>query len=233
MKYISFFALIILAAACRHSKTGSGNIVTEKRSTESFMGIHADGPVHVEIRRGAPSVTVEADDNIITYIETKVSGGTLDVRLRDINSLRNATVNVYVTVPELRSLNSSAAAEIISKDTISSPDHINLKASSSGKITLIADVPAVTTDASSGGNIYISGRTRDVTADASSGASVHASGLKAEYATADASSGANVRIFGSITIMATASSGGNVKYTGGAANVKKNESSGGSVDEGE
>lgn len=232
MKYLSFFALIILAAACRHSKTGSGNIVTEKRSTESFMAIHADGPVHVEISRGAPSVTVEADDNIMSYIETKVSGGTLDVRLRDINSLTNATINVYVTVPELKSLNSSAAANISSKDTISSPDHINLKASSSGKITLLIDAPAVMADASSGSDITVSGRTREITADASSGASVHASGLKAENATADASSGANVRVFGSVTIIATASSGGSVKYTGGAGDVKKNESSGGSVDPG-
>ena len=231
MKNFLLFFLIISATACRiHGKKGSGNIVSEKRNTENFIAINADGPVQVEIKKGITlSVTVETDDNIMPYVETKVSGKTLKIRLRDINRLRNSTVRVYITAPELKELNTSASAEIESKDIITTADNMEMQASSGSKIDVALDAPSVTAETSSGGDIIARGRTKNFTASASSGSSVKAGELLAENATGDASSGASVSIYGSVSIKAGASSGGHVKYTGGAADVKKNESSGGSV----
>ena len=232
MKYLSFLAIIILATAC-HTKTGSGNIITEKRSTESFIAVSAAGPVHVDIKTGdVESVTVEADDNLLSYVETKVSGNTLQVRLRGINSLRNATINIHIIAPELRGLNASAGSSILAKDTIVSPGHLELKASGGAEVKLQADAPAVSAEASSGGTITATGRTKEITANAGSGATVNVSGLHAENATASGSSGGSVKVYGSVSLDVTASSGGEVKYSGGAPALKKNESSGGSISAG-
>ncbi len=232
MKYLSFLAIVILASAC-HTKTGSGNIVTEKRSTEPFMAVSAAGPVRVDIKTGdVESVTVEADDNIMSYVETKVSGNTLQVRLRGINSLRNATVNIHIIAPELKGLNASSGASILAKDTIISPDHLELKASSGAELKLQANAPDVSADASSGGSITALGLTKSITANASSGGIANFSGLHAETGTASASSGGSVKLYGSVSLDVTASSGGEVRYSGGAAAVKKNESSGGSISAG-
>lgn len=229
MKYLTFFILFIIFAGCVNSKTGSGNIISNTRNVGSFNVISASGSVNVTLQKGPQSVVVETDDNIMRYVETTVSDNTLKIRLKNINNLRNATVNVYVTAPVLKDIDASASAEIESKGSITSDSEIELKASSGSKIQMDLDAPSVKADASSGGSVIVSGRTRNLTAKSSSGSNVNALSLKAENATANASSGGSVRVSASISVKAEASSGATVKYTGGATDVKKNESSGGSV----
>ena len=231
MKYFLFSAFVLAIASCNmHAKTGSGNIVTETRTTEPFMGVHAEGAVHVEIKKGAVlSVTVEADDNVMEYVETKVSGNVLKVRLKELTNLRNVTIRVYITAPELKELNASASATLIAKDVITSSDNISIKSSSAASVTAEVDAPEVMIEASSAARADISGRTKTVTADASSAGKIRASDLHAEVVTANASSSGSVNVFASVSVEATASSAGSVRYTGGAAGIKKHEDSGGSV----
>lgn len=230
MKYLSFLVLIFAFTSCMNSKTGSGNVVTETRNIGSFKSINASNAVHVDVAMGAKeSVVVEADDNIMPYVETTISGGTLRIKLRDLNSLTNATINIHVTMPDVAGLDASSSAEIQSKGTLTGSGKIDLESSSAAKIDVDINAPAVTASASSAGEIIAKGRTKSIDANASSGASVKAEDLHAENAKAEASSGANVNVFASISIDGTASSGGDVRYTGGAASMKVNESSGGSV----
>ena len=229
MKYLTFFILVIIFAGCVNSKTGSGNIISNTRNVAAFNAISASGSVNVTVQNGPQSVVVETDDNIMRNVETTVSGNTLKIRLKNSNNLRNSTVNVYVTAPVLKDIDASASAEIESKGSITSDSEIELKASSGSKIQIDLDAPSVKADASSGGSVLVSGRTRNLTAKSSSGSNVNALSLKAENAIADASSGASIKVSASISVKAEASSGATVKYTGGATEVKKSESSGGSV----
>jgi hypothetical protein len=230
MKFLPFLALIFAFSSCMNSKTGSGNIIKETRSIGSFKSIDASNAVHVDVTMGAKeSVVVEADDNIMPYVETNISGGTLKIKLRGINNLTNATINVHVTMQDVNGLNASSAASIESKGMLTGSGKIDLESSSAAKVDVELDAPSVTASASSAGEINAKGRTKSIDADASSGASVKAQGLHAENARAEASSGASVSVFASVSIDGTASSGGDVKYTGGAATMKVNESSGGSV----
>lgn len=231
MRYIFFIALISIASSCMHSRTGSGNIITEKRTAGNFREVRASGGVTVHLKTGPETaITVEADDNIIHYVETTVSGGTLTIRIRELNSLSNVTLNVYVTAPTLSKISASAGADIDSKDMIASTEKVSVHASSGGSIHVNLDAPSVSLNGSSGAEIMATGRTRDLTADASSAAAIHAFGLHAENVTAGASSSGEIAVFGSVSINASASSAGSVNYKGGAPSVKKNESSGGSVE---
>ena len=221
------FASLLFFSAC-HYRTGSGNIVTEKRSTGSFTGVSAAGGFQVEIKNGpAEEVTVEADDNLIKYIETDVSGGQLRIRLK-VHNVNDAHLKVFITAPEINKLNASAAADIEAKDGLKSSGEINLQASSAAKITTAVDAPSVKADASSAGEISLSGRTKNFTAESSSGSNIKASQLLSENTVATASSGASAHVHASVTLEANASSGGNINYLGGA-NVKVSQSSGGSV----
>jgi hypothetical protein len=231
MKYLSFPALIFVFSSCmQHSKTGSGNIVTETRSIGSFNAINASTSVHVDVAMGPKaSVIVEADDNILPYVETNISGGTLKVSLRGINNLTNATINVHVVMPDVKGLDAEASAQITSKGILTGTGTIVLEASSSGGIDVSVDAPAVKASASSSGDITAKGRTKLINADASSSGSIKFFELHAENAKAEASSAGDIEIFASISIDADASSAGDVHYTGGAPSVKINEDSGGSV----
>ncbi|MEP6711210.1 MAG: head GIN domain-containing protein [Ferruginibacter sp.] len=224
--------LIIISVLCFFSacrfKTGSGNIVTEKRSTSAFTGVNASGGFEIEIKNGpVEQVTVEADDNIIKDIETNVSDGQLKIRVRT-NNLHDAHLKVFITAPQINKITASAGADITVKDELRSSDEINLQASSGSKIITALDAPSVSADASSAGDIEVSGRTKTFNVESSSGSSVKASQLLSENTIATASSGATANVHASVSLQANASSGGNINYKGGGS-TKINQSSGGSV----
>ncbi len=230
MKYFFIFLCVLSVTACRHSMRGSGNIKTENRTVKSFTEVSVAGPINVQIKKGGrPSVSVEADDNIIPLVITNVSGNKLSIRLDEISNLNNATVNVMVVITDFTGASASAGAEINADETISNAEKINFTASSAAKITMNIDAPFADAGSSSGAEIKLSGRTKTFSARASSGARVDAENLKAETAKADASSGASINIFASVAVDASASSGAQVNYSGGAASVVKNASSGGDV----
>lgn len=218
-------AIIFLLQACDY-KSGSGNIVTEKRNPGMFSGIDVSGGFEVEIRIGAPSITVEADDNFIHDIQTEVRNGKLYIKL-DERTIRDAHLKVFVIAPEINSINASSASNVLVKDQLKS-DRIEMHASSGSQIESLIDAPVCEATASSGGEIKLSGKTRQLEAEASSGSAINADRLQSENTTVKASSGGNARVHASLTLNASASSGGNILYTGGA-NVQKSVSSGGAV----
>ncbi len=229
-KYILFIAIVILATSCYRGKKGSGNIITETRNVSAFTKVNVSSSIDVDVQQGTQTeVVVEADDNLIKYIETTVVGNELKIRLKNISIWNHATIKVHVTAPQFDGFNANASAEIVGKNTITSTNKINIGASSSAKIDLQLDAPSVSVNASSSADISASGRTKEVEVDANSSAAVKLYNLKAETATVAASSSADVSIFASIKINAKANSSGSIKYTGGATDVVKTENSSGSV----
>lgn len=228
MKRILLLFISAAALAACHIKSGSGNIITEKRNTGSFDGINVGGGFEVEVSQGNNrEVTVEADDNLIKYVITDVENGKLKIRLDDINA-RHAHLKVYVTSPEISFIKASAGAEVKTRDVIRSGNSIQLNASSGSQVNAAVDAPNIDADASSGSEVNLSGKTRTVSLDASSGSQINADELQSETAQAHASSGASASIHASVKLDAKASSGGHVSYKGGAV-VNKVESSGGEV----
>ena len=76
MKKIALFSLVILvfASGCREIAgrrvRGSGNIITENRNESGFNSIDVSGAIDVYVKQDSTtSVKVEADDNILEYIE--------------------------------------------------------------------------------------------------------------------------------------------------------------------
>ena len=227
---IKFIPLIIASAlfffSCNYKK-GSGNIVSEKRQTASFKSIKVSGDFEVIIKKGdREEVVIEADDNLINNIETKVVNGQLRIRTTDHN-LRNAHFKATVTAPYINDIRASASARVTT-DNMDSPDAIELHASSAATITAEVDAPVVTGQSSSGAELILSGRTKNFKGSVSSGAEIKANNLLSETSVIKASSGASASVHASVSLNASASSGASISYTGGA-NVKKTASSGGDV----
>jgi len=228
MKRILFSVFaIILFASCRYT-TGSGNIISETRSVSDFDGISVAGDFEVEVKTGPASVVVEADDNIMKYIETTVSANTLKIRTEDLHNYSNVHMKVFVTVPALKKINAAASAEVQVKDVLANSSRLTFKASSGSGITARVDAPAVESDASSGATINLSGRTKSYTTEASSGSSINSADLLSENTTVKASSGSTARVHASVAINITASSGSSVTYHG-AGSVNQSVSSGATV----
>ncbi|MFT7238373.1 MAG: hypothetical protein ACI93L_002462 [Cyclobacteriaceae bacterium] len=82
---------------------GSDNIISEARQAAGFKEINISGVLAVDIRYGEEySVTVRANDNIISRITTETSLERISIRLAtDNNSLENIIAEVVIITPEL------------------------------------------------------------------------------------------------------------------------------------
>jgi hypothetical protein len=229
MKQLTYLLfLLFILGSCRF-KTGSGNIITETRSTGNFNGISVGGSFEVEVKTGAvTSVVVEADDNIMKYIQTRVSGNTLKIGTEDLNNYSDVHMKVFITAPSIKQIKASASANVDVKDVLTGSDQLTFGASSGATIRAEVDAPKVNADVSSGASINLNGKTQTYSAESSSGATLSSRELLSENTTVKASSGASARVHASVTLNANASSGATVTYHG-AATVNQSVSSGGNV----
>ena len=232
MKQIIFILSISFLFSSCTSITGSGRIIREKRQTGDFNGISVSGGIDVELKQGtSTSVDVEADDNLVNHIETRVEGSVLKIGHQGINNVVNAHMKVYVSAPFINMLRSSSASGIEVKDVLRSDGKISLNSSSAAYIHVQVNAPEVVADASSGASLDLSGKTKTYSANSSSGANIKSSDLLSENTEASASSGGSAHVHASISLNVNASSGGHITYYG-AASVRSSVSSGGSVEKG-
>ncbi|MEO7767798.1 MAG: head GIN domain-containing protein [Ferruginibacter sp.] len=219
---VCFFALVVFASC--NQRRGSGNIITEKRNTGDFSGISVGGAFEVEVKSG-PSieVVVESDDNIIRFIETKVSDGILKIRTKNGTNFNNAHFKVFVTVPEINSMQISGAANVKVKDQLNSHQKISLNVSGAGRLEATVDAPEIYAEVNGAGKIELSGRTRNYKAHVSGSGNLKSANLKSENTEVEASGAGSARVHASVTLRADASGAGNIYYRGGA-NVQQKTS---------
>lgn len=227
--------LLLFAGACLflcscNFESGSGNIISEKRSVGNFTGISVGGSFEVEVKSGSnQSVEVEADDNVIKYIETTVSGDVLKIRLSGRHSLSNVHLKVLITTPGLESIKASSSAYVKVLDVLKEEGKISFEATSSAEIEAEVDAPEVVATGTSSASLHLSGRTKNYIAKVNSSAEIKSFELLSENTEANASSSGNAEVYASVRLKAHASSSGSVDYRGGAS-VEKSESSSGSVE---
>ena len=229
MKQALFFLFALFTLASCNNITGSGNLITQTRSVGNFDAISVGGGFEVEVKTGTvASVVVEADDNVIKYIETTVSGNTLKIRTDDFDNYTDVHMKIYVTAPLLSKISASASAQVVLTDILTSDNKLTFKATNSASIKARVNAPEVETDASSSATINLSGKTKTYKTDASSSAVIESFNLLSENTTAHVSSSASIQVHASVSLHAKASSSGSVEYKG-AAEVKKTESNSGSI----
>lgn len=224
---VLFFSLITIAS-CRFT-TGSGNLLTETRTVDNFDGIAVAGDFDVEVKIGpVTAVVVEADDNILKYIETRTVRHTLTISTEGLHNFSDVHMKVYVTTPVLVNVKASASATVLVQDMLAGTGKLTFRCSSAADVKAEVDAPEIVADVSSGASLTLRGKTRSFSAEASSGSTMKSWDLLSENTTVKASSGATAKVHASVSLQATASSGATVTYHG-AATVNKSVSSGATI----
>jgi hypothetical protein len=90
---------------------GSGNVVSEQMALADFTTVEAQNAFELQITQSDSfAVTVRADDNIMDLVDVSKVSDTLKLRLERGVSLRNATLEADITMPNLEGLNLSGAS---------------------------------------------------------------------------------------------------------------------------
>ncbi|HEY5731313.1 MAG TPA: head GIN domain-containing protein [Anaerolineales bacterium] len=85
---------------------GSGNVINEDRSVSEFNKVDKSGRGNLIIELGdEETLRIEAEDNLIEYIETHVSNHTLEISIRaDIDMEPTEEIRYYLTVKSLEAI---------------------------------------------------------------------------------------------------------------------------------
>lgn len=226
--FILFFCSLLLISCA--GVTGSGRLVKESRNVGKFTGLSVSQSIIVIVRIGnSQALQIEADDNIIKLIETKVINGILEISYANDYNFNNTTVEIEIIIPYLDLIKVSSSAEILIKDRMRYDGKVKIEGSSSGNVEAMIEANEIVVEANSSANIILTGTTRKGDFAASSSGEIDAVNLECETAIAKASSSGDINLNVSKNLNASASSSGDIRYRGSAV-VSKSLSSSGSVE---
>lgn len=221
-------AFSFLAVSCIAHIHGNGKVVKEERSVAGFDEVSVSTGIEVLINQDSfEKVVVEADENIQKILKTEVAGSKLKIYL-DESVWHAKQMKVYVTLKQLKSLETSAGAEVKSGNKISAGE-LKINSSSGSGAKMEVACTHLSAGASSGSSLKIWGTTQSFTAHSSSGAGIHASELVAEKGSFSSSSGAHIDAQVTKEVRADASSGASINLAGNPSVRDTDSSSGGSV----
>ncbi len=223
MKKIFLFAvsLLILFSSCRYVSgeriRGNGNLKTEDRSTGSFKSIASHGSFNVYVSNGDPSVKIEAEENLLPYIETYVDGSTLNIGTKDNYWIRpGREIKVFVSLPDFESIRSYGSGDITSQSKITNSSNLDLRVNGSANIKMDIDAPEINTQTNGSGDIDLKGTTKSFTGEIHGSGSIKALDLQSDDATIKIYGSGNANVFVNSKLDVHVAGSGDVNYKGNA-----------------
>ena len=234
-KIIIVTMIILLFFSCKYDIDwgdgidGTGDVTVEKRDIkESFTKVKVNRGLEIIISQSeVKEIEVEADQNLLEHISTKVENGVLIIT-SDENIESAETLIVRVQMPVIEGLTATSGSTITVGTTLKGTS-IRLDSSSGSEIEAILEYDEVRSSSSSGSSITLSGKALNLFTDASSGSDITAEALEANTVKSEASSGSTSSVNALQELTASASSGASIESVTKPANINKDESSGGSV----
>ena len=227
-------AIVILGASCMfdgHKVKGNGNKVTQSRSINDINGVELHNSFDVILSEGSPSnVKIEAEENIIPYIDLHVENGILNIRTKDNVWLRtHKGVKIYVTAPSFNRVANTGSGDITTEARISNDSKLNIRSSGSGNVKLEVDAPEVEASVSGSGDIKLSGETKQFSGRSSGSGDISAMDLKAEEANVQTTGSGDIDVYSSVKVTSSITGSGDIRYKGGAQVVSSSKTGSGDL----
>jgi len=237
MKKILFAALLLTTlpsfAGGWETIKGSGNLKTETRSASQYNAISNSGAFSIDIQYGSStSITIEADDNLLPYIETVVEAGELKVRgKKGYNLSSKNKMHVTVSLTRLTALKLSGSGSIKGDGDFSNDGTTDIIISGSGHIKIsFAKFNGLNTRISGSGSMKLAGKSgANINAVISGSGSIDAYEVSVSDVKATISGSGDIYVAPSKSLDAIISGSGNILYKGDAVNVSKRTSGSGKV----
>jgi hypothetical protein len=211
---------------------GSGVMEKETRKVENFQAVTIRIPAEVVIRQGsAESLTIEADDNLLPQLSTRVNSGTLVIENSETTWSRRVdpteTVKITIIVKSLNEINFSSAGSLVVENLES--DELVLSLSGTGEATLSGlKGGKLDITLSGAGTIHADGKADEVSINISGLGSFEGAGLSSQVAAIEISGAGNATLRVSEKLTAGISGAGSINYYGNPT-VDKHISGAGAV----
>lgn len=213
------FVLTILLTSCDFVTgkrvKGNGTVTTQERSETGFTGVESGSNFDTYVGIGPYSVKIEAEENIIPYIETFVDNGMLKIGTKEGFWLKpRRSVKIHVTAPRLTRIHSSGNGGVFSTTKIADTSNIDLHVSGNAKMKIEVDAPVIAAELSGNGGIDIKGNTRDFQCKTTGNGQIEAMELQSESAKVEIYGNGNAEVNASVKLDVRIGGNGDVRYKG-------------------
>lgn len=212
---------------------GNGHLKKETRSLPgNYTAVSSSGSWDVMIAYGESSqIQVEADENLLPYIETKLEQGRLEIRSKKGANIRSGNkITVYVSVTRLTGISLSGSGNIIGEGKFSNDGSTEFRVSGSGNVKLaLHSIRKAELGISGSGNIRLSGTASEVDVRISGSGNADCSNLISDNASASISGSGNVKLNANTSLDAHISGSGTIIYRGAASDIRKHVNGSGKV----
>ncbi len=193
---------------------GEGPKVKKALNVSSFDGFTLAIGGNVYLTQGnTPSVTIEAQQNIIDNIVTDVADKHWKIRF-DKNVRNHDGVKIWITIPTLDKAYISGSGDIIGETKFIGLNNLVTGISGSGDIKLEIEAKAVDGKISGSGNVKLGGSANAISIGISGSGDFYADALAVQEATVSISGSGNAMVNASESLQVKVSGSGDVKYKG-------------------
>lgn len=214
----SFILLSLTLFSCdeRHRIKGSGHVSTVNRKLGTYHEIEVKGSMDVYFTQGPEKeAVIEADDNILPYIELVEEGDKLIIRQKNHTSLSSRNdIKIRLTAPDIQLIALSGSGNIKLVNTLENEDGVNISLSGSGDINGTVHAPQVNASIAGSGNMAIAGETRDLEVDIAGSGNFEGKSLMAENVNINIAGSGDADVHSSVKLEAKIVGSGDVNYLG-------------------
>lgn len=222
---ILFLSILLFSANSAHaqfwnnSKKISGNkeVTNQTRSVAIYDQISVTGMMEVQLIAGNEGkIDIEAESNLMEFIETEVNGGHLKISIQKgvtIEPSKNYPIRIIVPFETLGALSLTGSGHIRNSDIINARSFkINVTGSGNMNLNLISENLESTLTGS--GDLKLKGSAREFKCKVTGSGDVFAYNLKADKVEASVTGSGDIEISVKNELDAKISGSGDIKYRG-------------------
>jgi len=210
MKKITIVFLTVcvaLAAGCRWvGVRGNGHIKTDDRTITAFTEIDAGGAFEIEWQSGSPALHITTDENLLSYVESDVSGDALHLRTHD-QIWPTHGIKVVISSPTRAAVRIRGAVKLTAKQLTG---------------------PKFALEASGASNVSLDGNVDELLADMTGASELEASGLQTRIAEISTTGAGDAEVAVAETLKVAITGAGKVTYSGNPT-IEKHVTGAGSI----
>jgi len=201
-------ACVALVAGCHWvGVRGNGNIKTDQRTISAFANIDAGGAFIIEWQNSAPALSITTDENLLSYIDSDVSGDTLHLHTRD---------QIWPTHGI--------------KVVISSPTRSGAKISGAVRLTATQLAgPEFAFQSTGAARVTLDGSVDELLADMTGASELKANALQTKTAEISTTGAADAELAVSEILKVAITGAGKVSYSGNPKTIEKHITGAGSI----
>ncbi|NHM07197.1 DUF2807 domain-containing protein [Flavobacterium sp. CYK-4] len=223
-KTLPFFALLLCFPLAinaqwnsRDKIKGNGQMTTKNITVAPYDEIRVSGFFDVELVAGDEGkITVNAEDNLIQYLEIKVEGNTLKLGVEKgvyLSPSRGHDVKITVPFESLSEVSLAGSGAVATKNVIKA-DSFKSTLSGSGDMRLDLNAKEITSEVTGSGDMTLKGKADTFKSSVVGSGDMNAAGLESNNAYAKVTGSGDCKVYSSDFLEARVVGSGDIHYYG-------------------